>query len=267
MKHLIIMLAAVLLLGLSPYAGADGWDGSGGSVLPASVAEVTGNAAALPVPVPGPESPRRVICVDPGHPNTFNTATTMVNGTNENHINWVVALKLERILKEKGFEVMMTKSAEMQMLENKERALMGNRSGAGLCVHLHCESTPGSGFAVYYPDRQGTFEYHNDPDNGFKGPSAQVMAGSLTAAQVMSKAMKEKLAGILSSRGLLGDSRTAVGESQGALTFSIFSKIPTITIEMLVLTNASDARFAKSEDGQEKMAQAIAAGIMQYQAR
>ena len=64
--------------------------------------------------------------------------------------------------------------------------------------------------------------------------------------------------------GVRGDSRTQVGANQGALTFSIFSKIPTITIEMAVLTNPRDARFIKSEEGQEKTAQAIAAGILLY---
>ena len=62
-----------------------------------------------------------------------------------------------------------------------------------------------------------------------------------------------------------GDSKTQVGSNQGALTFSIFSKIPTITIEMAVLTNKHDAAFIKSDAGQEKMAQALAAGILLYQ--
>ncbi|MEI7528678.1 MAG: N-acetylmuramoyl-L-alanine amidase [Elusimicrobiota bacterium] len=262
MKRLSFILSAALLWGFLPRAGADDWTGLG-SGLPAAAAEFT---ASPPAPLFRAEGPRRLICVDAGHPNSFNSGLQPVSGTNETHINWQVALKLERILKERGFDVLMTKTAELQYVENKERALMANRGGAALCVHLHCESTPGTGFAIYYPDRQGVYEYKNDPDNGFKGPSGQVMTDSRALAEAMRKGMAQGLAGSLSDGGVRGDSRTQVGANQGALTFSIFSKIPTITIEMAVLTNPRDARFIKSEAGQEKTAQAIAAGILLYRA-
>jgi N-acetylmuramoyl-L-alanine amidase len=113
----------------------------------------------------------------------------------------------------------------------------------------------------------GTFEYKNDPDNGFKGPSTQVMDASKALATAVAKGMKGTLAGILPQRGLFDESHTAVGASQGALTFSIFSRIPTITIEMVVLSNKGDAAYIKTEAGQQKMAEAIAAGITAYAAR
>lgn len=263
MKRFNFIMTAALLAGVFSPAAAGEWHPLGGAGLPAAVSEFVANLAA---PVPVPMAARRLICVDPGHPNTFNSGLAPVNGTNETRINWQVAVRLERVLKEKGFDVMMTRSAELQYVENKERALLGNRSGAALCVHLHCESTPGTGFALYYPDREGVYEYNDDPDNGFKGPAPQVRERSLALAQTVRKGMDGALAGILADRGLYGDSRTAVGGRQGALTFSIFSQIPTITIEMAVLTNARDARFMKSEEGQEKMAQAIAAGILLSQA-
>ena len=256
-----LIIAAMLALGTLTNAAAAAWD-----TLPADLAAIRESGPAVQIPEAQADARRR-ICVDPGHPNSFNTATAMINGTNENRINWLVALRLERILKEKGFDVVMTKGSELEYVENKQRALIGNNSGASLCVHLHCETTPGSGFAVYYPDRTGTFSYKDDPDNGFKGPGKQVIDASRTFAGVMRDGMKAGLAGTLASQGVFGDSRTLVGETQGALTFSIFSKIPTITIEMVVLTNKNDAAFIKTEAGQEKMARAIASGIELYQAR
>jgi N-acetylmuramoyl-L-alanine amidase len=59
----------------------------------------------------------------------------------------------------------------------------------------------------------------------------------------------------------LGDSRTAIGSRQGALTGSIFSRVPVATVEMAVLTGAGDARLIASPEGQPRMADAIAAGI------
>jgi N-acetylmuramoyl-L-alanine amidase len=260
MKHLTILITAALAWGTLPFALAAGWD-----ELPSSASSIKESAAGIALPAPAPERALPLICVDPGHPNSFSAGTTMINGTNEARINWQVSVRLERILKEKGFEVLMTRSSETQSVENKDRALLCN--AASLAVHLHCESTPGSGFALYYPDRQGTYDYKDDPDNGFKGPSRQVMTDSLVLAQAMQTSMRTGLAGSLADLGVKGDSRTQVGESQGALTFSIFSKIPTLTIEMVVLTNKRDAAFIKSVEGQEKMAQAIAAGIQLHQAR
>lgn len=261
MKTRALILAAALCLPALPYAGAQDWDS-----LPGSAAGID---ASVPVPAVSSiplERARPVVCVDAGHPNTFNAATAVQNGTSEVHINWLVAQKLERILKENGFDVLMTKIAEMQYVENKERALICNK-GAALAVHLHCDTAPDSGFAVYYPARVGTFEYKNDPDNGFKGPPPQVMTGSKALAEAVSAGMRAALAGDLPQRGVYDESHTAVGESQGALTFSIFSKVPTITIEMVVLSNKKDAAYIKADAGQEKMAQAIAAGILNYRAQ
>lgn len=224
-----------------------------------------GTAAPLPA-APAPERARTLVCVDPGHPNSFNPADDIVNGTTEARVNWQVGVRLERVLKEAGYDVVMTRNSETHSVENKDRARLCNAAGAALVVHLHCESTPGTGFALYYPDREGVHDYKNDPENGFRGPSAQVRDGSRGLAAQMQAGMRAGLAGVLADKGVFGDSRTAVGSRQGALTYSIFSEIPTLTIEMVVLTNKKDAAFIKAAEGQEKMAAAIAAGIKLYKA-
>jgi N-acetylmuramoyl-L-alanine amidase len=256
MTYRTILTLAILALSLAPRAQAAAFD-----ELPAA------GALSAPAPVPAaPERARTLICVDPGHPNTFNAATDMVNGTNENRINWQVGVRLERQLKEAGYDVVMTRNAELHSVENKDRARLCNAAGAALVVHLHCESTPGTGFALYYPDREGVYDYKDDPENGFRGPSAGVRSESRNLGTLVANGMTAGLAGTLAGRGVYGDSRTAVGSRQGALTFSIFSEIPTLTIEMVVLTNKKDAEFIKAAAGQERMAAAIAAGIRLYRA-
>jgi len=149
MKSFKLIIAAALLTGFFPPAISADWNTLSGTGLTAAVSEVVISSAIPQVTAPWVTSPRRLICVDPGHPSSFNSGLEPVNGTNETRINWQVALKLERILREKGFDVLMTRTVELEYLENKERALIGNRSGAALYVHLHCESTPGTGFAIY----------------------------------------------------------------------------------------------------------------------
>jgi N-acetylmuramoyl-L-alanine amidase len=76
--------------------------------------------------------------------------------------------------------------------------------------------------------------------------------------------MAKSLARDLKDGGVRGDSHTLIGSQQGALTASIFSQIPIATIEMVVLSNKSDAEFIKNEGGQQKMAHAVADGIISF---
>jgi N-acetylmuramoyl-L-alanine amidase len=76
--------------------------------------------------------------------------------------------------------------------------------------------------------------------------------------------MASTLEGTLKNRGVLGDSQTAVGGKQGALTGSIFSEVPVLTVEMVVLNNKADAMVIQTKAGQDQMALALANGIIQY---
>jgi N-acetylmuramoyl-L-alanine amidase len=207
---------------------------------------------------PARQSPTStVIAIDPGHPSETSSGAEVQNGTTEVHIAWEVAQKLRDSLRARGYSVVMTKSSEMQMVRNVERAEIGNRAGAALMVRLHCDASSDSGYALYYPDRQGTAE-------GRTGPSADVMRRSAAAAESLHAGMAPLLAGLLKNGGVRGDSKTLVGSRQGALTGSIFSDIPVVLIEMVTLSNAHDASFIKSDDGRTLMARAIADGVARY---
>jgi N-acetylmuramoyl-L-alanine amidase len=218
-------------------------------------------AALLSVASCAPPQPRvdrqMIIAIDPGHPSEVSSGAEVQNGTTEVHSAWEVAQRLAQQLRDRGYSVVMTKSSEMQMVRNVERAEIGNRAHAALMVRLHCDASSDSGFALYYPDRQGTAE-------GKTGPSADVMRWSAAAAESLHVGMAPLLAGRLKDGGVRGDSRTLVGSRQGALTGSIYSEVPVVLIEMVTLSNARDADFIKSEDGRSLMARAIADGIGRY---
>jgi N-acetylmuramoyl-L-alanine amidase len=218
------------------------------------IVQQVGVAAATPQP---PTVQPRVICIDPGHPSEINSGKAIQNGTSEVHIAWVVALQLRKLLMDKGFQIVMTKSREDQLVRNKDRAIIANKANAALMVRLHCDASASQGFAVYAPDRQGK-------KDGMTGPSPQVIKRSQEAAKAIHAEMAKGLKGLLKDSGARGDSQTKIGSQQGALTGSIFSKVPVITIEMVVLSNPHDAEFIKSEEGQQKMAQAIANGVERF---
>lgn len=199
----------------------------------------------------------RVICIDPGHPSEIGDGLVVQNGTTENHCNWVVALALKERLERDGYRVVMTKRAERERVTNRRRAEIANASGARLMVRLHCDTGDGAGFCVYYPDGPGR-------QGKMVGPSASVCRDSARAAQALRAGLGVTLGASLRDNGVKTDRATAVGKKFGALIGSIYSRVPTVTVEMAYLSNAGDARFLQSEAGRRKMAEALAEGVRRF---
>ncbi len=199
----------------------------------------------------------RTICIDPGHPSETSAGTSGPSGVTENHINWVIAGKLKSVLEADGATVVMTKQSENEKVTNRRRAEIANAASADIMIRLHCDAASSSGFSIYYPDQQGT-KY------GVTGPTQSVIDGSRAAVTPFYEGMKAILSGVLNGRGIHGDSATYVGSRQGALTGSIFSHVPTLTIEMVVLTQASDEAFIKADAGQSTMVEALKSGLEHY---
>lgn len=205
-----------------------------------------------------PLPPARVVCIDPGHPTSYSSGMRTVNGAREVDINWEVALKLEALIRrEDGYRVVMTRKDRDTLMNNPERAQVANDAHSELFLRLHCDAGANHGFTLYYPDRQGE-------DKGVTGPSTEIIQASRRAAYALHSGMAAALNGILKDRGVRGERFTKVGRSQGALTGSIFSQVPVVTVEMVFLTSRYDARFIKSERGQWQMARALANGVAEY---
>lgn len=194
-----------------------------------------------------------VICIDPGHPSEVGNGTRGKRFT-EIQVVWKVAVLLKQKLEADGYRVVMTKSSENQMVRNKARAEAANKSSASLLLRLHCDAAPDRGFASYYPSQQGKAE-------GKRGPSAAVITASKAAGKKFHPAVIRSLDGLIPDRGLLTDLQTAIGHKQGALTGSIFSKVPVLLVEMVVLINPKDEAFLSNQDGFDRLAEALRAGV------
>lgn len=195
----------------------------------------------------------KTVCIDPGHPSEVGMGTQGRRLT-EVHANWTIAVRLRDVLAKDGFRVVLTKGSEREKVRNRRRAEIANAAKADLMVRLHCDGSPRGGFAVYYPDRQGTSE-------GTTGPSAQVIRRSTELAKRFHGAFAPALRGELHDQGLMPDARTAVGARQGALTGSIFSTVPVVLVEMATITQRGDEAFMLSDVGQRKMTAALEAGV------
>lgn len=167
---------------------------------------------------------------------------------------WSVAKDLKTRLEKDGYAVVMTKAAERTKVLNHDRAAAANKAKAALMVRLHCDASTKSGFQVFVPTHTGTAE-------GVTGPGKFVIDRSVRYATVFHAAMADRLKGELTDLGLASDDKTAVGSKQGALTGSIFSEVPVLLVEMVVLTNRKDEVFILSRSGHHAMVEALAAGV------
>ncbi|HVF09863.1 MAG TPA: N-acetylmuramoyl-L-alanine amidase [Abditibacteriaceae bacterium] len=203
-----------------------------------------------------------LVCIDPGHPSET-SGGAHAHGLSENRLNWQVAVRLARRLNALNISYVLTKTRENQYVTNRRRAEIANgdnsyRVPAALFIRLHCDVGSSRGFTWYYPDRSGR-KY------GVTGPPLAVQRASFAAAYVLNEVMKPKLRGQLKGNPIKTDASTFVGGKQGGvLTGSIFARVPTALIEMCYINQKADARFIASPAGQDKMAAALAAGIVAW---
>jgi N-acetylmuramoyl-L-alanine amidase len=196
----------------------------------------------------------KVVCLDPGHPSEVGRGTQGKKLT-ELEVVWNMAQMLKPRLEKMGAKVVFTKPTLNKLVRNKDRAAVANEANADLMLRLHCDAAAGSGFASFYPTRQGTAQ-------GVTGPSRQVLARVEPMAKLFHAELSKQLRGKLNDLGLKSDLKTAVGGKQGALTGSIFSKVPSILVELVVLTNPKDEAFIASKRGQESYADALARAVV-----
>lgn len=203
-----------------------------------------------------------ILTLDPGHPSEISDGAN-ANGLSENTLNWQVAVRLAAKLNKAGIPYVVTKTKIKQRVTNKRRAEIANganryRAKTAAFIRLHCDEGGGSGFDWYYPDRAGR-------KGGVTGPSKIVQQNSRALAWTMNDAMKPVLRGSLKSNPIKTDAATFVGGKQGGvLTGSIYSQVPTALLEMCFINRKADARFMASAAGQDKMAEALLAGIKKW---
>ena len=194
------------------------------------------------------------VCLDPGHPSENNDGRELLNGVREVEVNWAVAQALKRLLEEKGYAVVLTKSSLDEYVTNKRRAEIANQSSADLMLRLHADSEGPSGFTLFYPRKQGQ-------TNGVKGPSPAVIEASAQAASVFHGAFASQLREQLKDNGIKDDEQTFIGGKQGALTGSIYSAVPVLLVEMCNLAKPADAKWISETANQQALAKALLAGV------
>ena len=130
------------------------------------------------------------------------------------------------------------------------RALFANEKNSDLYFRIHFDEPKGKA-AVYYPEK------HSNRELALK---------SKIASEIIFKNIVEvmKESGEKYSKNILTDNDTLVGrDNKGVLTGSKYSKKTTVLAELLPLSKTAVIWIEKKEN-QEKYAESLKNGIMEY---
>ncbi len=189
--------------------------------------------AVLPPPVvrPSPVKPKALVVIDAGHGG--HDPGAMTGGLHEKDINLAVALKVADFLEQRGIGVILTRQQD-QFIELEERANIANRRNADLFVSIHSDSNPDRsrrGFTVFVARGASSEAYH--------------------AANCIGQAM--------ASTG--SDSH---GTREAEYKVLMNTSGPAVLVEIGYLSNAQDIARLRDSGWQNRLAQAIASGILTY---
>lgn len=224
-------------------------------------------------PVSFPPGSGPLIALNPGHNGANATHTTEINrqvpagfgeykacdttgtetnaGYPEHAFNWDVTLRVRTILQAHGVRVILTRPDDAGVGPCvDQRAAIGNQSGVRAVISIHADGAPsdGHGFHVCYDSR---------PPAG-----AQVDAQS----RALSTAVHDALA---RSSGLV--TSTYLGSNgyypRSDLAGLNLATVPATFLELGNMRNAGDAALQTSGSGRQRVAAAVAAGILAYLGR
>jgi N-acetylmuramoyl-L-alanine amidase len=176
------------------------------------------------------------------------TGTETNAGYQEHAFNWDVSLRVRTILQAHGVRVIMTRDSDTGVGPCvDERARIGNQAGVAAVVSIHADgaATSGHGFHVCEDSRQ---------------PAGPVVAA---ASHRLTVAMHDALLGGsgLTTSSYLGSNGYFPRDDLAGLNLA---GVPATFLEIGNMRNGGDAALQSSPAGRQRIAAAVAAGILAW---
>ena len=194
-----------------------------------------------------PEGPLAgmVVAIDAGHGGYDGGAVGRVSGVPEKGLNLDVARKLQTLLEEQGAQVVMTRTDDYALCDEnptirkklqdmQRRANIIADGGAQMVLSIHMNEYAGrnqSGPQVFY--REGC-------------PAGRLLAGAVQEAMNEQRAPQKE--------------RDALGGDYYILTLGV----PSVLVECGFLSNAKEEKKLLDESYRQKIAQAVASGVLAW---
>jgi N-acetylmuramoyl-L-alanine amidase len=211
----------------------------------------------------------RLIVIDPGHGGPDQGTSNARLRLNEKAMTLDVSMRLKRVLETRGYQVLLTRSDDRQLLPNKradlqERAAIANRAGADLFVSIHFNAVPndtttqGAEVFVFTPQ----FLRSTDAWSRASADDTENEASPINAHNHWNFLLAHKV-----HRRLLLQLR-AEDRGQKLAHFGVLRKLkcPGILVEAGFLSNDTEARRISTPAYRQQIAESIAAGIQDYTA-
>lgn len=188
---------------------------------------------------------RKVVVLDPGHGDDDPGATS--GGVEEKALNLSVSLKVKSRLEAKGYEVIMTRKDDT-FLELNERAELANKSKANIFVSIHTNAFNGSAYGIE------TYSYNR------KGNALNPLVANNSNRSIQSGALA------LSVQNALINKTGAYNRGNKMANFHVVreTNMAAILVEMGFVDNTSERAKLKTNAYQDKIADGIATGIINY---
>ncbi len=206
-----------------------------------------------------PAASGRIVAIDAGHqahgnyeeepvgPGASETKPKVSSGTQGNYtglaeyeLTLAVAKKAQRVLQERGYQVVMIRESNDVDISNRERARIANDSGAQAFVRIHANSSESSG-------PSGTLTMYPGESNPY--------VGSLSAA---SRRLSEAIVDHVTEKTGFDNRGTVVSDDMSGINWC---EIPVTILEMGFMSNQEDDTRMATEEYQDLIAEGIADGI------
>lgn len=240
--------------------------------------------AAAPRPERPPGSPLRLehrVVIDPGHggADPGNPGLAFPPGVREKDVTLAIGRALKVELERRGITALLTRTSDV-LIDLRERSRMCDR-GCDLFLSVHVNSVPRrpgyqqvDGIETYFLNEARTAEarrvaamendalrYEASSDLRKDDQLAFILKDLQTNEYLRESAT---LAEAVQHRGARAHPGSNRGVSQAGFVVLSTARRPAILVETGYSTNPDDARFLASPEGQQRLARALADGVVDY---
>jgi N-acetylmuramoyl-L-alanine amidase len=214
------------------------------------------------------------IVIDPGH-GGHDTGTIGPTGLEEKDVVLDVALRLAKILREQASsDVILTRSTDV-FIPLEERTAIANEKGADLFISIHANSSrdrSARGIETYY------LNFTSDPgalevaarENATSQESVHELRDLIQKIALTEKVEESHEFAMQLQRAVFGRLEKATGSQKNRgvkkapFVVLIGANMPSILAEISFLSNPRDERLLKRPEYRQKIAEALARGVLDY---
>lgn len=192
---------------------------------------------------------KQTVIIDAGHGGDDGGAIG-IDGTVEKDINLDIALKLEKLLKFYGFDVIMTRTEDIMTCDDGLDSLRKRKVSD---IHNRFDVLEKNPDAVFISIHQNKFE-----DNSQHGTQV-FYSGNNDESKLLAESIQNSIVSVLQP-----DNSRVVKKSGSGIYLLYHAKLPAVLVECGFISNPAEVKKLNDENYRMKIAILIADGLIKY---